>query len=145
MRENLNYECNDYLSLLNEPEQLILFSKEMEEMQLKHKRREKRTISSITYALKEPTGQVSKTMRKVSSSNTKIEMLIEAELIRNNIYYCKSELLICTIEGKPDFVLPKYKIAIFCDGDFWHGYNFERSKIKNNTDFWNAKIEKNVY
>lgn len=144
MRENLNYECNDYLTLLNESEQLILFSREMGEMQLKHKRREKRTISSVTYALKEPTDKVSKKMQKINSSNTKVETLIEAELIRNNIYYSKSEQLIGKIDGKPDFVLPKYKVAIFCDGDFWHGYNIEKSKIKNNTDFWNAKIEKNI-
>ena len=144
MEEDLNFYSNDYLSILNDYEQLFLFSNDMNETSLKHKRRIKRSISSVTYALDSPTEQVSLTMQKIKSSGTKIETLIEAELLRNNIYYSKPEYLIGHIDGKPDFVLPKYKIAIFCDGDFWHGYNFDKSKIKNNTEFWNAKIERNI-
>jgi DNA mismatch endonuclease Vsr len=48
--------------------------------------------------------------------------------------------------GKPDFALPMGKIAIFCDGDFWHGYNFGRNprhEVKDNREFWIEKIRRN--
>lgn len=48
--------------------------------------------------------------------------------------------------GKPDFVLVKHKIAIFCDSEFWHGYNWKnyKKKIKTNSDFWIRKVERNM-
>ena len=46
--------------------------------------------------------------------------------------------------GSPDFVFGKYKIAIFCDGDFWHGRNYEKLKPKLKNKFWVDKIEKNM-
>jgi DNA mismatch endonuclease (patch repair protein) len=50
------------------------------------------------------------------------------------------------IPGKPDIVFAKYKLAIFIDGEFWHGYNWseKRSKIKSNRNFWIPKIERNI-
>lgn len=50
------------------------------------------------------------------------------------------------LPGKPDIVLVKYKLAIFIDGEFWHGFNWETKKhrIKNNTDYWIKKIEGNI-
>lgn len=50
--------------------------------------------------------------------------------------------------GKPDIVLIKYKIAIFCDGEFFHGKDWEVLKLKlqnsNNSEFWINKISKNI-
>jgi len=48
--------------------------------------------------------------------------------------------------GKPDISLKKYKLVIFVDGSFWHGYNWEERKhtIKSNREFWIAKIERNI-
>lgn len=50
--------------------------------------------------------------------------------------------------GKPDIVLIKYKIAIFCDGEFFHGKDWEALKLKlqnsNNSEFWINKISKNI-
>lgn len=48
--------------------------------------------------------------------------------------------------GKPDIVFKARKIAVFCDGDFWHGYNWavSQNEIKSNRDFWIHKIEKNI-
>lgn len=49
--------------------------------------------------------------------------------------------------GKPDFVLPKYKIAIFCDSAFWHGYKNMRTRrhqFKSNRRFWINKINRNI-
>ena len=49
--------------------------------------------------------------------------------------------------GKPDFVLVKAKVAIFCDSEFWHGYNWgeaRKQEFKSNKDFWVNKIERNI-
>jgi DNA mismatch endonuclease (patch repair protein) len=47
------------------------------------------------------------------------------------------------ITGKPDFVFRSRKLAIFVDGDFWHG-NPDALRIpKSRVDFWRAKIQKN--
>jgi DNA mismatch endonuclease (patch repair protein) len=48
--------------------------------------------------------------------------------------------------GTPDIVIRKYKLVIFVDGEFWHGYNWEekKHKIKSNRDFWIPKIERNM-
>lgn len=50
------------------------------------------------------------------------------------------------LPGTPDIALTKYKIAIFVDGEFWHGKDFEKTKdkLKNNKDFWIEKIEENI-
>ena len=50
------------------------------------------------------------------------------------------------IVGKPDNVFPKYKIAIFCDSTFWHGYNWEEKKkrLDTNKEYWIKKIERNM-
>ena len=52
------------------------------------------------------------------------------------------------LPGKPDIVLIKYKIAIFCDGEFFHGKNWEilkpRLEHSNNSEFWISKISRNI-
>ena len=50
------------------------------------------------------------------------------------------------LPGKPDIAITKQKIAIFIDGEFWHGYNWEYYKhhIKSNRDYWIPKIEYNM-
>ena len=50
------------------------------------------------------------------------------------------------IYGKPDIAFPKKKIAIFCDSEFWHGYDWakQKEKFKNNKAYWFKKIEKNI-
>lgn len=45
--------------------------------------------------------------------------------------------------GNPDFVFPKYRIAVFADGCFWHGHNCRNTKPSSNKDFWKRKILKN--
>ena len=47
--------------------------------------------------------------------------------------------------GKPDIVFVNLKIAIFCDSEFWHGYNWEEKKrLGTNREFWIHKIETNM-
>lgn len=52
-----------------------------------------------------------------------------------------------TLPGCPDFVLPSYRVVVFCDGDFWHGRHWSKRKIKLasgwNAAYWVAKIERN--
>lgn len=50
------------------------------------------------------------------------------------------------LPGKPDVSIQKYKLAIFIDGEFWHGYNWDEKKetIKSNRKFWIPKIERNM-
>jgi DNA mismatch endonuclease (patch repair protein) len=45
--------------------------------------------------------------------------------------------------GSPDFVFPKKKIAVFVDGEFWHGHPTLGQVPETNTEFWIRKIEKN--
>jgi len=50
------------------------------------------------------------------------------------------------IFGHPDFAFKKYRIAVFCDSHFCHGYNWsvKRAGIRNNKEFWIKKIEGNI-
>jgi DNA mismatch endonuclease (patch repair protein) len=50
------------------------------------------------------------------------------------------------LPGKPDIAITKYKIAIFCDGELWHGKDWEEKKkrITANRDYWIRKIERNM-
>lgn len=146
MKLKTQYIVSEEISLVNETEQLSLFEKnsEMNDVELKYPRRKSRTIANNTFKLEAPTEVVSQTMRTILSSDTKIEQLLEKELQKAKLNYCRPALIIEQIPGKPDFIIPRYRIAIFCDGDFWHGKNYEKGSIKNNTDFWDAKIERNI-
>ena len=50
------------------------------------------------------------------------------------------------LPGSPDIAITKYQIAIFVDGEFWHGYDWEnkKEKLKSNREFWIEKIEENI-
>lgn len=82
-------------------------------------------------------------MSKIKSKNTTPEQLLRISLWRNGIRYRINNN---NITGKPDILITKYKIAIFIDGEFWHGYNWEekKKKIKTNRDYWIKKIENNI-
>lgn len=88
--------------------------------------------------------QIHTNMSHVKNSDTALENALCAELIRRGIKSFSRNAR--TIIGKPDIAFSARKIAIFCDGDFWHGYDWENSQneIKSNRAFWIAKIEKNM-
>ena len=50
------------------------------------------------------------------------------------------------LPGSPDVAITKYKIAVFVDGEFWHGYDWEnrKLKLKANREYWIEKIEENI-
>lgn len=85
----------------------------------------------------------SNTMKRIRGRDTKPEVLLAKTLWRRGIRYRKNYAL---LPGKPDIAITKYKIAIFVDGEFWHGYNWESKKerIKANRDYWIRKIEGNM-
>jgi len=111
---------------------------------LKYPRRKSRSISGRKYDIDEPSKLVSTNMQKAISSNTEIEISFAQALQQAKINFTKPEFIIECVPGNPDFIVPKYRIAVFCDGDFWHGYNFNPKRIKNNQEFWNAKIRRNI-
>lgn len=84
-----------------------------------------------------------KNMSANKGKGTKLELLF-GKLLRNaGVRYRKNDK---TVFGKPDFVIRKMRITIFCDGEFWHGRNWEERKNdhKSNCDFWYSKIERNI-
>lgn len=85
----------------------------------------------------------SKTAKKIKSKNTKIEQLMGQALWHSGMRYRKNDK---TVYGKPDFVFKGKKIAVFCDSEFWHGYNYlvKGERFKTNIDFWEKKILRNV-
>lgn len=86
--------------------------------------------------------QISRTMSRIRGKDTGIEVALRNELRRRCLHYRKN---VTTLQGKPDLVFAQYKVAIFCDGDFWHGWNWTVHKrdFKSNQAFWVAKIERN--
>ena len=85
----------------------------------------------------------SKLMAKIKGINTKPEIKLRKAIWGLGYRYRKN---VKKLPGAPDLVLSKYKLIIFIDGEFWHGYNWEekKKKIKSNRDFWIPKIERNM-
>ena len=79
-------------------------------------------------------------MKQIKATNTKIEIKLRKALWHRGIRYRKNYK---KLPGKPDIAITKYKIAIFCDGDFWHGKDNCENKIQNNKKYWQEKIKKN--
>lgn len=84
--------------------------------------------------------QRSSNMKAIRSHDTKIEVLLRKKLWHNGIRYRKNlKILGC----RPDIVITKYKIAIFCDGDFWHGKE-SKYTVQTNESYWQQKIARNM-
>jgi DNA mismatch endonuclease (patch repair protein) len=85
-------------------------------------------------------------MSHIRSKDTRIELKLRRVLWHAGYRYRKNYHL---LPGTPDIVLTKYKIAIFCDGEFFHGKDWHRDlrqKIhqSENHQFWEEKIDKNI-
>ncbi|HRK80057.1 MAG TPA: DNA mismatch endonuclease Vsr [Saprospiraceae bacterium] len=87
--------------------------------------------------------QRKKNMQAIKSKNTKIEIILAKALWSRGFRYTKNN---SKIFGKPDLVFSKYKIAVFCDSEFFHGKDWEtaKNKIKSNQEFWLKKIKTNI-
>ena len=82
-------------------------------------------------------------MKKILAKNTKAEVMLRKALWHYGYRY---RLHSKKIIGRPDIIFAKYKIAVFVDGDFWHGYNWQEKKkrIGTNKAYWIPKIERNM-
>ena len=86
-----------------------------------------------------------KNMVSIKSKDTSIEVCLRKALWERGMRYRKNY---DKIPGKPDIALTKYKIAIFCDSEFFHGKDWEvlkpRLEKSNNSDYWIHKISRNI-
>lgn len=84
-----------------------------------------------------------KNMAANKSKGTTPEIILGKLLWNAGIRYRKNDK---SVFGKPDFVIKGHKIAIFCDGEFWHGrnWNIRKNEHKSNCEFWHSKIEGNI-
>lgn len=87
--------------------------------------------------------QRSRMMSRIRGKETKPERKLRKLLWGLGIRYRKN---VSHLPGKPDIVIRKYRLIIFIDGAFWHGYQWEekKKKIKANRDFWIPKIERTI-
>lgn len=85
-----------------------------------------------------------KNMQNIKGKDTKIEIMLRKALWNKGYHYRKNYK---GLPGSPDIVFTKYKIAIFCDGEFFHGKDWEvlkpRLQNSNNSEFWISKISRN--
>ena len=107
----------------------------------------KKTANAPRYDGLEPASKRASAAARGSSkkSDTKCELVLRSSLWQVG---CRFRKNLVTLPGRPDVVFTKAKVAVFCDGDFWHGRNWaqRRAKLKNGTnpDYWVAKIERNI-
>lgn len=89
------------------------------------------------------TPEISKRMANVHLKRGKAETLLAKRLWHLGYRY---RLNYRKIEGSPDIAITRLKIAIFVDGEFWHGQNWEerKQKLRSNRDYWIEKIEENM-
>ena len=88
--------------------------------------------------------QRKKNMQHIRAKDTKIEIILRKALWNKGYRYRKNYR---DLPGNPDIVLTKYKIAIFCDGEFFHGKDWEvlepKLKYSHNSEYWISKISRN--
>lgn len=84
-----------------------------------------------------------KNMQAVKNKDSEIELLLRKELWHRGLRYRKN---LNGMTGKPDIVFKGAKVVVFCDSEFWHGYDWENRKedFKSHQEFWIPKIERNM-
>ena len=89
-----------------------------------------------------PAPSRSRNMAAIKAGNTKPELLVRKALHAAGFRF---RLHSKTISGTPDLVLPRYCIAVFVHGCFWHGHGCKKDhEPRTNRPYWSAKIERNV-
>lgn len=89
------------------------------------------------------TPEISKRMANVHLKRGKAETLLAKQLWHLGYRY---RLNYRKLPGSPDIAITKHKVAVFVDGEFWHGQNWEtrKQKLRSNRDYWIEKIEENI-
>lgn len=89
--------------------------------------------------------QRKKNMQHIKSKDTKIEVKLRKALWERGFRYRKNYK---ELPGKPDIVFTQYKIAVFCDSEFFHGKDWEvlkpRLEKTQNSEYWLKKISRNM-
>jgi DNA mismatch endonuclease, patch repair protein len=103
-----------------------------------------RTVPRFTN-FKAASETASRIKKRNRSRDTKAEMTLRKELWRLGLRY---RLHASDLPGKPDIVFRRARVAVFCDGDFWHGRDWPRRRRKlargANALYWTTKIASNV-
>ena len=86
-----------------------------------------------------------KNMSRIRGKDTSIEIILRKALWEKGYHYRKNYKC---VPGSPDIALTKYKITIFCDGEYFHGKDWDLLKEKlqkgKNSDYWISKIQRNM-
>lgn len=87
--------------------------------------------------------QIHFNMQQVKNKDSQIELILRKALWNKGFRYRKN---VKSVYGHPDIAFIGKRIAIFCDSEFWHGYDWEYRKndFKVRQDFWIPKIERNI-
>ena len=93
--------------------------------------------------MKKTAEQIRYNMQQVKNKDSKIELLLRKALWVKGYRYHKN---VSKIYGHPDIAFISKKIAVFCDSEFWHGFDWENRKqdFKSHQEFWIQKIERNI-
>jgi DNA mismatch endonuclease (patch repair protein) len=85
----------------------------------------------------------SQIMRRIQGKNTRPEMIVRSLLHKNGYRF---RLHRKELPGEPDIILPRYKVAIFIHGCYWHRHSCRKGKSlpTTNCDFWNAKFQRTI-
>lgn len=103
-------------------------------------------MTTLTYKGRRPASKKASAAARGASkkSDTRCELALRRALWRAG---CRYRTNVVELPGKPDIVFTKARLAVFCDGDFWHGKDWdERSKKLRrgtNSDYWLEKIRRN--
>lgn len=82
-------------------------------------------------------------MSKVHLKNGKAEDILAKRIWHEGYRYRRNYK---KLPGSPDIAIQRYNVAVFVDGEFWHGENWEerKAKLKHNREYWIEKIEENM-
>ena len=86
----------------------------------------------------EKRSQIMSRVRSTGNASTELKLIAEFKERKITGWRRNSKIF-----GRPDFVFPKLRVAVFVDGCFWHGHDCRNTKPKDNADYWRAKIERN--
>lgn len=100
------------------------------------------------YAMKHPksydsTPETRKRMSNVKLKNGDAEQLLAKQLWHLGYRYRKNDK---RLPGSPDIAILKHRVAVFVDGEFWHGKDWEtrKARLQRNREYWIEKIEENM-
>ena len=83
----------------------------------------------------------SETMRRIRSRDTKPELALRKELYRRGFRY---RVDYAQAPGRPDIAMVGRRLAIFVDGEFWHGKKLSEERLLEMSEYWQRKISRNV-